>query len=83
MKCMAYEVRKALLSHIDSTKPTTIKFFTKDPGFDMKLEADSLRGPQSLRAKRKEPSLHGQRLPMCHMGSVTTMIIILMYETDQ
>ena len=50
---MAYELRKALLSHLDSIKPTTIKFFTKDPGFDMKLEADSLRGPQSLRVKKK------------------------------
>ena len=77
------QTQKALLSHIDSIKPIAIKFFTKDPDFDMKLEVGSLRGPQSLRAKKKEPSSHGQRLPRCHMGSVTTMIIILMYETDQ
>ena len=83
MKCMAYELRKALLSHIDSIKPTTIKFFTKDPGFDMKSEADSLRGPQSLRVFLKKRALFAwQRLPMCHMESVTTMII-LMYEANQ
>ena len=74
---MAYKLRKALLSHIDSIKPIAIKFFTKDPGFDMKLEVGSLRGPQSPRAKKKEPSSHGQRLPMCHLASVTTLIIIL------
>ena len=81
---MAYKLRKALLSHVESIKPIAIKFFTKDP--DMKLEVGRLRGPQSLRAKKKEPSCTGSGCThgMCHMGSVITMaIIISMYETDQ
>ena len=63
---MAYKLRKALLSHVESIKPIAIKFFTKDP--DMKLEVGRLRGPQSLRAKKKEPSLHGQRLHTWHVS---------------